>query len=98
MSRRYRIQCGDVIHVVTMDDEGHLAFQAHPSAFAELDAERAMAALAGDALPGGTGCLRLALLVRQGHLSTAVPGGDDARKLLAAVRGMRLGRRLRRRA
>jgi len=95
MSGRYRVRCGDAIHVVTMDDEGHLCFHAHPGAFAEIDAERAMACLAGDALPEGDGCLRLALLVRKGRLSFAVPGGDDARKLLAAVRGVRIGRRLR---
>jgi len=98
VSRRYRIRCGDAIHAVTMDDEGHLTFHAHPSAFAELDAERAMAVLSGTAPTEGEGCLRLALMVRKGALSTAVAGGDDARKLLAAVRGMRLGRRLRRRA
>lgn len=98
MSGRYRVRCGDAMHVVTMDDEGHLAFHAHPSAFADVDAERAMAVLSGTAPTEGTGCLRLALLVRKGGLSTAVPGGDDARKLLAAVRGVRIARRLRRRA
>jgi hypothetical protein len=98
MSGRYRIRCGDAMHAVTMDDEGHLAVLAHPGAFAEVDAERAMAALSGQAMPEHAGCLRLALLVRQGRLSDAVPGGDDARKVLAAVRGVRIARRLRRRA
>lgn len=98
MTRRYRIRCGNAIHAVTMDDEGRLDFHAHPSAFAELDAERAMAVLSGETPTECSGCLRLALLVRQGRLSTAAPGGDDARKLLAAVRGIRLARRLRRRA
>ena len=98
MSGRYRVRCGDGIHVVTMDDEGHLHFLAHTGAFAEVDAERAMAALSGQAMPEHTGCLRLALLVRQGRLSDAVPGGDDARKVLASVRGVRIARRLRRRA
>lgn len=98
MSGRYRVRCGDAMHVVTMDDEGHLAFHAHPSAFADVDAERAMAALSGQAMPEHDGCLRLALLVRQGRLSDAVSGGDDARKVLAAVRGVRIARRLRRRA
>ena len=98
MSGHYRIRCGDGIHVVTMDDEGHLAFHAHPGAFAELDAERAMSVLSGEAPKEGVGCLRLALLVRHGSLSHAVPGGDDARRLLAAVRGVRIARRLRRQA
>ena len=95
MNRRYRIRCGDAIHVFTMDDDGHLCFHAHSAAFTELDAERAMAVLSGTAPTESAGCLRLALLVRQGRLSTAVPGGDDARTLLAAVRGIRLARRMR---
>jgi hypothetical protein len=98
MTRRYRIRCGEAIHAVELDDEGHLHFHAHPAAFAELDSERAFAVLSGKAATEGTGCLRLALLVRQGRLSTAVTGADDSRQVLAAVRGIRLARRLRRRA
>ena len=97
MSRRYRIQCGDERHVVEMDDEGHLAFHAHPQAFREIDMERAAAVLCGEAPSEGEGCLRLALLLRKGALSAAVPGHDDSRKLLAALRGIRVARRLRRR-
>ena len=98
MTRRYRIRCGDAIHVVEMDEDGHLAFAAHPDAFGQMDRERAMAALSGEPLTDESGCLRIALLVRQGALSTAVDGGDDARRLLAALRGIRLARKLRKRA
>ena len=98
MSRRYRIRCGESTHVVEMDEDGHLAFHAHPDAFAEVDRERAMAVLSGEKPTEGSGCLRLALLVRRGALSTAVDGSDDTRKLLAALRGIRLARKLRRTA
>jgi len=86
------------MHVVEMDDEGHLAFHAHPEAFREIDRQRAMAALSGESLSEGTGCLRVAYLVRAGSLSTAVESGDDARRLLAALRGIRIARKLRRRS
>jgi hypothetical protein len=97
MRRRYRIRCGEEVHAVEMDDEGHLAFHAHPDAFREVDRQRAMAALSGEAPNEGEGCLRVAYLVRVGSLSTAVEGGDDARRLLAALRGIRVARKLRRR-
>lgn len=97
MSRRYRLRCGDAIHVVEMDDQGHLEFHQHPDAFRQIDRERAMAALSGEPVNEGTGCLRVAYLVRAGSLSSAVDGGDDARILLAALRGIRLARRVRRR-
>lgn len=97
MSRRYRLRCGNELHVVEMDAEGHLAFHSHPDAFREVDRQRAMAALSGEAPSEGTGCLRVAYLVRAGSLSTAVDGGDDARRLLAALRGIRVARKLRRR-
>lgn len=97
MNRRYRIRCGDALHVVEMDGEGHLAFRAHPEAFRDVDRVRAMAALSGEPVNEGVGCLRVAYLVRTGSLSTAVPGGDDARRLLAALRGIRVARKLRRR-
>jgi len=97
VSRRYRIRCGEEMHVVEMDDEGHLAFRAHPDAFREVDRQRAMAALSGEPLSEGTGCLRVAYLVRADRLSTIpVEGGDDARRLLAALRGIRVARKLRR--
>lgn len=96
MAKRYRIRCCEVTHVVEMDQDGRLAFRAHPGVFAEVDRERAMAVLSGELPSEGEGCLRLASLVRAGALSTAVPGGDDARKLLAALRGIRVARKLRR--
>jgi hypothetical protein len=96
VTRRYRIRCGDALHVVEMDDDGHLEFHAHPGAFREMDIARATAALSGETVTEGEGCLRIALLVRRGSLSTAVEGGDDARKLLAALRGIRIARKLRR--
>lgn len=96
MSRRYRLRCGDELHSVEMDDEGHLTFHAHPDAFREVDRQRAMAALSGEAPNEGEGCLRVAFLVRSGSLSTAVDGHDDARRLLAALRGIRVARKLRR--
>jgi len=95
VSRRYRIRCGDAMHVVEMDEDGHLAFHAHPDAFAEADRQRAMAVLSGATPTEGEGCFRMAFLVRHGALSTAVDGSDDARKLLAALRGIRLARKLR---
>jgi hypothetical protein len=86
------------MHVVEMADDGQLDFRAHPDAFAEIDRERAMEALGGADITTGEGCLRLALLVRSGALSTAVDGSDDSRKLLAALRGIRVARKLRRAA
>lgn len=97
MSRRYRIRCGEEMHSVEMDDEGHLTFHSHPEAFREVDRQRAVAALSGEVVSEGEGCLRVAFLVRSGSLSTAVEGHDDARRLLAALRGIRVARRLRRR-
>lgn len=96
MSRRYRIRCGAAMHVVEMADDGSLAFHAHPAAFADVDRERAMAVLSGEPPSEGEGCLRLAWLVRTGALSFALAGGDDGRKLLAALRGVRIARRLHR--
>lgn len=96
MTRRYRIRCGDAIHVVEMAADGGLTFHAHPGAFAEMDRERAIAVLSGGPPPVGEGCLRLACLVREGALSFAVEGGDDTRKVLATLRGIRMARKLRR--
>jgi hypothetical protein len=98
MTRRYRIRCGEERHVVEMADDGHLDFHAHPDAFGQVDRDRAIAALTGAPVTEGEGCLRLALLIRSGALSTAVDGDDDSRKLLAALRGIRVARRLRRAA
>lgn len=98
MNRRYRIRCGDALHVVEMDDDGKLVFHAHPDPFAEIDRERAVAALSGEPLPEGLGCLRLAYLARTRALPSAVAAGDDGRRLLAALRGVRVARTLRRRA
>jgi len=97
MNRRYRIRCGDAMHSVDMDEAGHLTFHQHPEAFRDVDRQRAIAALSGELPNEGEGCLRLAFLVRSGSLSTAVSGGDDARRLLAALRGLRVARKLRRR-
>lgn len=96
MTRRYRIQCEGERHAVDLDDDGQLHFRAHPGAFSEVDTTRAFAVLCGDAAPEGNGCLRVALLVRRGALVGTVPGGDDTRRLLAALRGIRIARRLRR--
>ena len=96
MTRRYRIRCGGATHLVDMDDDGHLAFHGHPDAFGEIDRQRAMAVLSGEKPTEGEGCLRLAYLVRSGACSCAVDGGDDSRRLLAALRGIRLARKLRR--
>ena len=96
MSRRYRIRCGEAMHLVEMDEEGHLSFHAHADPFAEIDRERAMAVLSGQPVSEGHGCLRLAYLVRSGALSSAVDGSDDSRRLLAALRGIRLVRKMRR--
>lgn len=95
MSRRYRIPCGGEMHAVELDEDGNLTFHAHPEAFRDVDRQRAMAALSGEEPNEGAGCLRVAFLVRSGSLSTAIEG-RDARRLLAALRGIRAARKLRR--
>lgn len=98
MTRRFRICCGDAIHLATLDASGGVQFLAHPEAFTEVQTARAFAALGGAAVPAWTGCLRLANAIQRGNFVLPVSGADDGRQLLAAVRGIRLGRRLRRKA
>lgn len=98
MTRRFRIRCGDAIHVAELDAHGGVRFLAHPAAFHEVAAELAYAALSGSRSPEFVGCLRCAAYVLQGRFTAPVGGEDDSRALLATVRGMRLGRRLRRKA
>lgn len=96
--RSYRIRCGTALHRVDMTEDGNLVFREHPQIFADLAAERSLAALAGEPAPESDGCYRVAFLVRYGRLYTFCEAGDDARELLAAIRGTRIARQVRRKS
>lgn len=90
----YRIRCGGEMHLARITPRGDVLFEAHPGAFHEISREAALCALG--AKPGAAyeGCLRVARAIIA-HESMTVPPGD-ARRLLAAVDGIRHARGVRR--
>lgn len=96
--RRYRIQCGDVVHRIDLDDAGHVTFVDHPGAFHMATGERTLAALGGEDL-NLSGCLRVAQVISdKSYRSLVERAGPSERELYAALRGIALARRIKRRA
>jgi hypothetical protein len=86
------------VHTVSLNDEGHVTFHAHPEAFLEIYRERALVLLGGaaDRVP----CPCLLLAERIGARSYMPLPGDTVgvRELLGTIRGLRVARRMKRRA
>jgi len=97
MTTRYRIQCGDAVHRIELDDAGHVTFLDHPAAFQVASGELTLAALGGEEAELA-GCLRVAEAIStKSYRSLVRKAATGERELYAALRGVALGRRLKRR-
>jgi len=93
---KYRVVCGDAKHTIMLDDAGRVSFIDHPNAHAQAYAETALAILAGADDAELHGCIRVARRIQSKSYSGPCPAEGDERQLYAALRGVQIGRRLRR--
>jgi hypothetical protein len=92
---KFRVVCGDTKHAIVLDDAGCVVFVDHPDAHSQAYAETAFAILAGNDDSDLDGCLRVARRIQAKNYSGLAATGDE-RQLYAALRGIQIGRRLRR--
>lgn len=94
--KKFRVVCGETKHAIVLDDAGRVVFVDHPDAHSQAYAEAAFAILAGNDDAALDGCLRVARRIQAKSYSGPCPATGDERQLYAALRGIQIGRRLRR--
>lgn len=105
MTKRAKVQCCGGEHAIVLTDDFLVEFPDHPRAWEldDFDAQRVLEALGSGETPSIGGCELVAFLIRERVYAESAQGfqvkalSRSAREILAALRGRRIARELKKR-